>query len=208
MWLRNPLDDLLSSHAKVAALRTICLSTVPLNGREIARRAGISSGMASRVLGELVASGAVVSRDQGRANTYELGGSDVALVKALCDLFSLEEQRRQQVVDELVRGVPGVLSLVLFGSEARSEARPGSDTDLLIVVEDKAAAEATLSANALRIASSQLLALSWHLCDREDLGDWDQNENPLWHDLLTDGVCLRGTPLERLRRQWQRGKAD
>jgi hypothetical protein len=38
MWLSLPLDDLLSSRAKVAMLRVLCRTNAPLRGREIARR--------------------------------------------------------------------------------------------------------------------------------------------------------------------------
>jgi hypothetical protein len=34
MWLNEPLDDVLSSRGKVAVLRVLSSTTVPLNGRE------------------------------------------------------------------------------------------------------------------------------------------------------------------------------
>ena len=207
MWLGTPLNDILSSRAKVAALRVVCASPVPLSGREIARRAGISSGSASKVLGELAASGVMVSRDQGRAKTYELGNQDVPLVEQLRNLFALESRRQHQAIDDLVQGVPGVLSVILFGSEARGEAQSGSDADLLIVLEAKSArCEDLLQENALRVAHKHLLPLSWHLADLSDLRDWETTNHPLWRNILAEGVCLRGTPPERLKRRWQRGK--
>lgn len=71
MWLNQPLNDILSSRSKVAVLRVLSETSVPLNGREIARRAGLVPGHTHRVLADLVAAGLVLSRDQGRANTYE-----------------------------------------------------------------------------------------------------------------------------------------
>lgn len=59
MWLRNPLDDVLSSRAKVSILRVLCHVNAPLNGRGIARRAGIWSGPGSMALGELTAAGII-----------------------------------------------------------------------------------------------------------------------------------------------------
>ena len=42
MWLRRPLDDILSSPAKVAVLRSVLRVSAPLSGREIASRAGVA----------------------------------------------------------------------------------------------------------------------------------------------------------------------
>ena len=128
MWLRDPLDDILSSRAKVAVLRVVCCAAMPLNGREIARRAGLSSGHASRVLGELTASGVLLARDQGRVLTYELALAHGPLVARIKSLFEDEAARQEAALDELEVAVPGLVSIVLFGSEARGDARPGSDT--------------------------------------------------------------------------------
>jgi hypothetical protein len=63
MWLEKPLDDILSSRGKIAVLRVVCSVSVPLAGREIARRAGLRSGHASGILRDLTASGLLLARD-------------------------------------------------------------------------------------------------------------------------------------------------
>lgn len=207
MWLRNPLDDILSSRAKVAALRVVCASSVPLSGREIARRAHIDPGHASRVLRELAASGVLLSRDMGRVAAYELDHLDSPLAQRVRALFAGEKERYHEIVDELKTTVPGVLSVVLFGSEARGEAKPSSDTDLLIVVERKTEQiDAMISEACLRISERHVLALSWHIADLADLQRWEKAGNPFWREVLADGVRLTGQSLEGLQREWQRGK--
>lgn len=44
VWLNQPLSDILSTKSKVAVLRVLSETPVPLNGREIARRAGLVPG--------------------------------------------------------------------------------------------------------------------------------------------------------------------
>jgi predicted nucleotidyltransferase len=209
MWLLNALEDVLSSQGKVALLRVLAHSTVPLNGREIARRAQRDPGYTSRTLRELAASGVVVQRDQGRVKTYELADPGLELVGQLRELFTAEERRYAEVVSALSDSLPGVLAVILFGSEARGEAQPGSDTDLLVVVERKTSAlESRLRTACLQIAEQHGLALSWHVADLKDLRRWDKTGHELWRSILRDGVKLSGQSLETLRREWLHGKAS
>jgi|LSQX01.2.fsa_nt_gb DNA-binding transcriptional ArsR family regulator len=110
MWLRNPLDDILSSRAKVSLLRVLMRSPSPLNGREIGRRAGIDSGHASRQLRELALSGVLRSRDQGRVVTYEIGDDASGLVANLRNLFDSEGERYRDSVGRLTELVPECVS--------------------------------------------------------------------------------------------------
>jgi predicted nucleotidyltransferase len=174
MWLHNPLDDVLSSRAKAAVLRVLLAASGPLAGREIARRSGVGAGHASRVLRELAASGLLVARDQGRVVTYEIAHTDDPLIPRLQELFRAESERTEQVATGLTKGVPGVVSVILFGSEARGAARPGSDTDVLVAVRERSdAVEVRLRENALGLVESLSLALSWHLADLADIRDWE-----------------------------------
>lgn len=206
MWLRDPLNDLLSSRAKVSILRVLSEVNAPLNGREIARRAGVWSSAASKALGELTASGVLDCRDHGRAKTYELDRTNVRLVAHLRQLFVLEAERFRQFVADMVAGVPKALSLVLFGSEARGEANPRSDTDILIIVARKTAAlESRVLDLCVEVAHRHGLDLAWHVADFADLRDWDTTDNPFWRNVRREGVVLSGMSMEALERRWQRG---
>ena len=192
MWLNQPLSDILSTKSKVAILRVLSETPVPLNGREIARRSGLVPGHAHRVLADLVAAGLVLSRDQGRANTFEFADPESAITRHLRELFTAEIDRRREVLEALTSSETGALSVVLFGSEARGDARPGSDTDLLIVVEKKTQdLEDQLSDLCTRLASGHQLALSW-------LREWRVEGNEFLRNVQAEGVRLAGKPLERL----------
>jgi predicted nucleotidyltransferase len=208
MWLRHPLDDILSSGAKVALLRVICASTVPLSGREVSRRARVDPGHASRVLRELAASGVVLSRDMGTVAAYELGHPDLPITQQLQALFAGEAQRYHDVSEAFRTTLPGVVSVILFGSEARHDATSRSDTDLLIVVRRKTeSVENAVSEACLRVAAQYGLALSWQVADLADLRQWEATGNPLWRSVTAEGIRLTGQSLERLRREWQPGKS-
>jgi predicted nucleotidyltransferase len=208
MWLQNPLDDILSSKAKVGVLRVVCSVNAPLSGREIARRAAISSGNASRVLGELTRSGVLLARDLGRVTTYELRDRRLPVLRELSSLFAGERRRRERAVVDLVKGIPNVLSVTLFGSEARREARPESDTDLLVVLDKRTEqVEKRLLHNGQAVGEKHLAPLSWYATDLAELREWERTGNPLLTNILADGVTLVGRPLWMLRRRWQRGKS-
>ena len=206
MWLRFPLEDILSSRAKIALLRVLAASQTPLHGREIARRSGVGAGHVSRVLRELVAAGVVSDADQGRATTYELTRPLPPLVQQLVALFEAESTRYQAVVRRLTPRGTELLSLVLFGSEARGEARAGSDTDLLFIVREKSdEIEEEIGERCLALADDEGLALSWHLADLDDVRDWERTRHDLWLNITAEGLTLKGKSPERIRRACQRG---
>ncbi len=199
MWLNTPLNDILSSRSKVAILRVIAETPVPLNGREIARRAGLVAGHTHRVLADLVAAGLLLSRDQGRATTYEFANPESAITSRLRELFVAEMGRRREVVAGLTAAGTGALSVILFGSEARGDAKAGSDTDLLVVVEKKTAdLEDQVSDVCMRLASEHQLALSWLVTDLDELREWQTENSDFLRNVRAEGIRLAGRPLERL----------
>ena len=207
MWLLQPLQNILSSSAKVAVLRVFCDTNSPLSGRETVRRARISYGPGWAALQNLVASGVLVKRDLGRASAYELREPEGALMQALRDLFDTEQKRSERATDDLTSALPEALSVILYGSEARGDAKAGSDTDILIVVEQRTAdLEERIDQTCLALAEQHSLALSWHIADLTDLREWEKTGSDFWRNVTSDGIRLAGDPLERLRRRWQTGR--
>lgn len=206
MWLRNPLDDVLSSRAKVSILRVLCHVNAPLSGREISRRAGIWSGPGSRALRELTASGIITCQHHGRTNTYALADISVPLVRRVRDLFWAEGQRPGDFCESLLGDVPELLSIILFGSEARGEARPDSDTDLLLVIERKnESLDRRISDTCHEYSSQQGLHTSWIVVEMADLREWEAMGHEFWRNVQQDGIVLRGMSLSGLRRRCRQG---
>lgn len=209
MWLRNPLDDIMSSPAKIAVLRVVSRVNSPLSGREIIRRAGVAYGPGWRALQALVASGVLSKQQHGRVNTYAVRDPALPLIQRLRDLFGDEDRRTREAVAELAERVPEAVSTALFGSEARGEARPGSDTDLLVVVACKGEeVEARIRDACLDLAERHSLALSWYVVDLDDLREWDATGHQFWRNVLRDSIWLQGDSAEVLRRRWQPGRTS
>ena len=203
----HPLDELLSSKGRIAVMRVLCLSAVPLSGREVARRAGIDAGNASRLLRDLAATGMLVRRDHGRTVTYERVRPAPPLVEKMAEFFEEERRQYDEILSELAREIPCVVSIILYGSEARGEAGPTSDTDLLIVVSDKDSESETDQA-LLGVAERYGLHLSWEIADLHDLRRWDKAGHSLWRNILSEGVALYGKSPERLKKTWLTGETD
>ncbi len=207
MWLRRPLDDILSSAAKVAVLRVVLRVRTPLSGREIARRAGVGYSPAYNALQALVASGVLAKQDHGRATAYSLVDPQSPLISGLTDLFDREDRRTNEAASALASGIPHARAIILFGSEARGQARPGSDTDILIVVDSaNEATEGRVRDACLALAAVHGLALSWHVVGLDQVREWDEAGEQFWQSVVQDGIWLQGDSLEAMRLKWRLGR--
>lgn len=195
MLLIRPLDDILSSQAKVAALRVLANSPVGLTGREIARRAGIAHGHISRVLRELTGAGIIAEQHVGRSCLYSYDDRS-ALSRQLKQLFVHEDRRFRDVVRQLAKDTPGLQSIMLFGSEARGAAGAKSDTDVLLVV-DKAteALKRKIRRRCLHLTDLHQLYVSCLTVDLAQVGRWQRENHPFWTNVVRDGVLLWGKDL-------------
>ncbi len=132
-----------SSRSKLRILRLLSTITEPLSGREVARRTGSQWRAVYLALRELVALGVVVD-DQTRGQAQFRLNRDHGLVeKALVPLFDRERQWAAAVKADLRRWVTHaardagatVLWAAIFGSTGRGDDTPGSDLDLVVVLE-------------------------------------------------------------------------
>ena len=200
MLLSRPLDDILSSGTKVAILRLLCLRGGSWTGREVARQTGLSSSNTARALHDLTAALMVDAQPMGRAISYRLTDSEAPIVQRLRELFSEEQRRRRQAAEAIGRRVPGFVSLILFGSEARGTAQTTSDTDLLVVVERRSEElDAEIDGIVLEESLAQLLHSSWLIADLPEVARWRRRAASFWRSILNEGLVLAGKPLERLR---------
>jgi predicted nucleotidyltransferase len=215
MWMKRPLDDILSSAAKVAVLRVLAESRVPVTGREIGRRAGVAAGHVSRVLRELHSAGVLDARQYGTVITYTIREDAGPVVGRLRELFRAEQEREVGARRALAALIPEdaepedreVLSIILFGSEARGKARPGSDTDVLFVVRRS---DPELKARIAEVCDSVYeqyrVPAEPFVVDLDEVHGWEESGHLLWKEVLAEGVLIAGTRPEGLERLWQLGK--
>ncbi|MCX7598906.1 MAG: nucleotidyltransferase domain-containing protein [Armatimonadetes bacterium] len=209
MRLLHPLNEILSSPAKVAVLRVLCQAHTPLSMREVVRRSRVVYSRGWKALRELAASGILMRREYGRVHTYELSNVEAPLVRCLRQLFEAEARRTEEAVGELAKRVPEALAIILFGSEARGKSLPGSDTDVLFVTRRAdSETEAKIARVCIEVTAEHDLAVSWHVADLATLREWESQGNKFWRSILQEGIRLHGESLEELRRRWLTGEVS
>lgn len=141
-----PLDEILTSRAKLRLCRLGWESREALSAREMARRIGMVKRTVDLALGELMALG--IMRRDGSAGTAPVRiNKDHPLVAGALRLLFESEHAFVEVEFEAIRTlieeswVGRAMSLEwagLFGSMARGEATHDSDIDVAIIIESDA----------------------------------------------------------------------
>ena len=108
--LRNPLNDLLGTEARIRLLRVLANEVDgPLTASNAAERAGLTVPGTHKALKRLLESGFVLRVGGGRKHQYELRRSD-KLVIAVLKLFQSERERFESLIgaikDRIVKLVP------------------------------------------------------------------------------------------------------
>lgn len=132
---RPLLDFLLGHYSKVAVLRTLSRVKGTLNGHEVARRSNITPPTAHQALRELEELGVIEREVSGPVHLFRLAEENYAVREILLPMFDKERALLDALLDQLKQGAPhSVVSMVLFGSTVRGEAKGVSDIDLLVLL--------------------------------------------------------------------------
>lgn len=153
--IASPLDDLLSSRAKVRLLRLFSTEPEPMSAREAARRVDMAKRSADLALRDLVQVGVIRRHGSGAQPTYVLNPHHALVRHAVRILFSGgtdataqsgggEQGAIHEFFDTLRDAVEepntqDVLWAALFGSTANGEDTLESDMDLAVIVVDEMA---------------------------------------------------------------------
>lgn len=184
-------------------LAVLAETTAELNLRTIARLGGVSQAQASRVLPGLVELGVVERREVPPASLFRLVPEHVA-TRALLAL----SRSTDTVLDEIGRRASALphppVSVIVFGSFARRQARPESDIDVVVVraadidEDDEAWAEALeawrngvrrLTGNPVEVLEVSADEAASRLAGRSQL----------WAEIRRDGRVVHGLGLDELR---------
>lgn len=134
MILSEPTAGLLSP-TLARLLRVLLSGTTPKSGRELARKAGVSSAQGNALLRRLTDLGIALETEQPPAKLYEINQSHILVPQLraiLQGLDSVFEELKEQLVE--LPTVP--IIAVLFGSVMRKEDHEASDLDLYLVFDD------------------------------------------------------------------------
>ena len=184
-------------------LAVLAGTSAELNLRTIARLSGVSVAQASRVMPTLVELGMVERRDVPPSAQFRLVEEHVAS-RAVLALARV----RQTVLEELGRAAaalaPPPLSVIVFGSFARGEARAESDVDIVVVrpadvAEEDEAWGSSLERwreHARRITGNRVEIVE---VDEHKIARLLNSRKPLWSDVVREGLVIFGRPVSELR---------
>jgi predicted nucleotidyltransferase len=209
--LFHALDEVLGSTTKVQILRALIPLSARVSGNEARALAGVRSKSAMlAALSALVDLG-ILERDETRRIQLFRINRDHNLVQPLTAMFAAEGERiallRAALEEVLDRGgVRGhTLSIILFGSNARGDAKPGSDVDLLVVARGEPTVEAVQGA--VLGAWPELrrrfgLRITPYVLDEERVRERYRDGDPLMHNIASEGRPLYGTHFHDIVGEW------
>lgn len=131
MDLNEPLASLTGTN-DASALRVLARTSSELTGRRIAKLAEGNAASIRNALIRLAAVGLVHSRQEPHA-TYYSANRDHLLWPAIEIGLSARVRLEAEIAQFVREHEADVVTLALYGSVARGDARPGSDIDLLVV---------------------------------------------------------------------------
>lgn len=210
MLLRT-FDQVLGSAAKVRILRAMMPLASPVSGNELRMLAGIRSKSGLKTaLADLTELGLLTRDDTRRIRFYRIN-RDHDLAEPLAALFAAESKRivslREALREILERGAVQVhiVSIILFGSNARGDARPTSDVDLLVVTQAEEMVERVKEA--LLDASPEIhrrfgLRISPYVLWKERVQARHRDGDPLMRNVAAEGRTLYGTHFHEVVGVW------
>jgi predicted nucleotidyltransferase len=195
-FLRYPLSHVLATGSHVKVLRWLVRQGRPLATSQLARLAGLSTQGVRNVLAALTSQGLISTLGEGRAQVHALR-QEHPLGPALLALFEAERTRWLALTEGLQRVLRergGVRAAWVYGSVARSGDQPGSDLDLVVILDDDAPQE---RASELRDALAEFgrhqdVHLSSVLLSMNDALDPVRSSSPWWKSVVQDAWPLIG----------------
>jgi predicted nucleotidyltransferase len=209
--LFHPLNAVLATTAKIQILRALMPLESPVTGREAQRLGGVRSTIgAITALNELTALGILMRGGSSTTHQYRVN-REHDLEPALRALFDAEGRRtailKQILTDVLTAaGVwTDVRSAVLFGSQARGDARPDSDLDVLFITGCAtcvAAVERATVDAAAEIRNRLGLRLAGIVIPAVQVRERANQSDPLMEAIRTGGRGLLGEPFSDVVEKW------
>lgn len=193
--------DVLGSKPKLRLLRYLSTHEGPLTGRALAQAAGVEAKRAAEALAELVATGVVQRRRAGRAFLYSVNRNNYVANEILLPAFLNERDWLERLGEEIRRSIPGIDSVILYGSWAKQKARPGSDVDLVLVASPKSNRTRTLQSSERidetrgRMSERFGRPVSLLVLNPAELRRRLRKHDPLLREIVAQGRVLAGRSL-------------
>lgn len=206
MRARLAAGEILHQESQVRVLRFLWTSQIEWSGREIARQVKLSAPTCHEALQRLYARGLLLFRRVSNVHLYKINSDSYLVEKIFAPLFKAERSIPEYVLKLVKRYLVGgsdsrIMSIVLFGSMARSQERLDSDLDLLVVVpskEHQKALEPSLERLGSGLSKRFGIPLSPYVQTLSNLREKYNRKLPLILRILKEGKLIHGKELKEL----------
>jgi predicted nucleotidyltransferase len=209
--LAHVLDAVLGTTTKVRILRTLLPLTSPVSGTEARRLARVRSVKAMWASLEELTDLGILLRGQTRGTHLYRINREHHLAEPLAALFEAEASRTGEVRRALRSALESagltdaVRSAVLYGSNARGEAEPRSDIDVLVVTRngtDVGQVRDVLMDVGRSIEACLGPSLSAYVLPESRVRERYQDGDPLMLTVASEGRELFGAPFREMADAW------
>jgi predicted nucleotidyltransferase len=199
---RHLLEHVLGAKSKVSALRVLINSKIGFSGSSVAKRSGMGLLAIQNALADLEGLGLVEVERGSVEHRYRLNFKHHLVVHGLRALFEAERGMMKALAQELRPLLEGrVVSAGIFGSFAQGCAKPGSDIDLLVIVEtlrERERVSALLSDELPKLTEQYGLPIQPVIYERRRLTS-SGGAHELLETAERDWVTVAGQDLKRIR---------
>ena len=201
--LTRSLDSILGQKSKVAVLRVLYDRHEELNGREIARRAGLAPRAANVALNDLARTGLVDKTIVGNNHIYSINSSNYLSSSALGNLFQEESALPGTIAREVAAAVKSdhVVTVAWFGSTATGKRKAASDFDLLVILRDSHDSNSVkkkLEGTQEAFSESFGIRLMPYVLGAGELVSRYRKGDRLIREIIRDAIVLFGKPLSEV----------
>lgn len=138
MIFNKVLNHIFSSSSHIAVIRSLQYHKIGITGREIARLSGLSPKSALYALSSLENIKIVNRVVGGRDHLFTLNRQNYLVKNGIIPLLQIENKFLPQLLEIIKQKLAKhCISIILFGSVARSNETTESDLDICFVVQNK-----------------------------------------------------------------------
>lgn len=205
MKIKNKLDEILNQTSKVKILRFLFNENDEHTGRTVAKAINMSASSTYTALQEMKEAGVISARRKGNAILYKIRDNDYFVKNLLFPLFKKEKAMYDNIFSIIKRNIlvdkQNVVSVVLFGSAAKSQETVNSDIDILIITKnarDISKINKLADSLSIKMAKSFHVAFSPYILTKAELVRKYLKKEPIIKSILDNNKLIYGQPIERL----------
>jgi predicted nucleotidyltransferase len=202
MIVHKLLNEIFSTYSNVAVLRAMQDNRQGLSGREISKKAELSAPSCFQALKKLERLKLVARQKGGRDHLFTLNFDNVALNEAIIPVLEFERNWLNRILGEIKKNLKNdSLSLILFGSVARSEENYESDFDVAIILKElknNSKLDDKVTKLSLQLNKNFGISLSSISLSLSDFKKRAKKNLPPVNNILIEGFVFSGLSIRKL----------